>query len=495
MEQIMSNKTIKERAKDYAEWYQDVVDAADLAEHSSVRGCMVIKPYGYAIWENMQKVLDKMIKNLGVKNVYFPLFIPKSFLSKEASHVEGFAKECAVITHYRLKAENGKVVVDPEAKLAEELIVRPTSETIIYDTFSRWIGSYRDLPLKINQWANVVRWEMRTRLFLRTSEFLWQEGHCAFASHDEAEKNVFAALDMYRFFAEEYLALPVFTGQKSESERFAGAVNTFAVEAMMQDGKALQFGTSHDLGQNFAKAFEIKFTEANGDMNNVWQTTWGVSTRMIGALIMAHSDDKGLVLPPKIAPIHVVVLPIYKDEKGKIEVIPAVEKIAEELRKKDIVVELDLREHLTIGEKFYEWEKKGVPVRIEVGARDLAKREAVVVRRDTSEKKTIGLSDLTTRIPILLDEIQAALYEKADAMRTANTHEIDDYVEFKKQLDQGIPGFILAHWCGSAECEAEIKKETKATTRCMPSGMEDKDGKCIKCGRDTDKRIYFAKAY
>ena len=491
---MASKKKITTRAEDYSKWYLDVIDAADMAENSAVKGCMVIKPYGYAIWENFQSVLDKMIKDTGHQNLYFPLLIPKSFLSREASHVEGFAKECAVVTHYRLKSQNGEVVVDPEAKLAEELIIRPTSETIIYDTFSRWISSWRDLPLLTNQWANIVRWEMRTRPFLRTTEFLWQEGHTAHATMEEADEEVQKMLEVYRVFAEEYLAIPVIKGRKSESEKFAGALYTTTIETMMQDGKALQAGTSHNLGQNFAKAFEVKYADKEGQLQYCWQTSWGVTTRMIGALIMCHSDDKGLVLPPRIAPIKVVIVPIWKDEAKKVAMLEAAGKLAADLSGVGSV-KVDERDHLTIGEKFYEWEKKGVPVRIEIGERELDAGEVVVVRRDDGQKANLPMSEVGEKVPAMLEAIQTSLFEKAKAFRDANIHQVDDYEAFKKQLEADVPGFIMAHWCESTECEAQIKEETKATTRCIPFDLKKTPGKCIKCGKETDQSIIFAKAY
>jgi prolyl-tRNA synthetase len=500
---MSTNKAITKRSEDYSQWYLDIVEVAELAENSVVRGCMVIKPHGYAIWENFQKVLDKMIKDTGHKNVYFPLFIPKSLLSKEAEHVDGFAKESAVVTHHRLKAEDGKVVVDEEAKLEEELIVRPTSETIIYDTYSRWIQSWRDLPLLLNQWANVVRWEMRTRPFLRTAEFLWQEGHTAHATYEEADHEAKKMLRVYQAFAEEYLAMSVIPGQKSDSERFAGALHTYTIEAMMQDGKALQSGTSHNLGDNFAKAFDIKFADKDGALKYVWQTSWGLSTRMIGGLIMQHSDDKGLVLPPKIAPVKVIIVPIWKDDNSKDEIIKHAENIKELLSRKlgDVTqlslgeVVIDTRDFLTVGEKFFEWEKKGIPVRIEIGARDIENNSVVAVRRDTSEKYIIKVVDLNSRVEEILENIQKSLFEKAKNFREDNSHRIDTYVEFRLQLEKEIPGFIYSHWCGSNECEAQIKEETKATTRCYPFDQKEERGNCIRCGKESNKRIIFAKAY
>lgn len=488
----MSNKGITPRSQSYSQWYQDVIDRADLAENSSVRGCMVIKPYGYAIWENIQKELDRRIKKMGVSNAYFPLLIPLSFFSKEASHVKGFAKECAVVTHYRLKeAEDGSgVVVDPSAKLEEELIIRPTSETVMYDTFSRWITSWRDLPLKINQWANIVRWEKRTRLFLRTTEFLWQEGHTVHSSHEESEKQMLEALEMYREFAKEVLALETYGGKKSESEKFAGAVDTYGVEALMQDGKALQFGTSHDLGQNFAKVFNIKYTDKEGKVDYAWQTSWGVSTRMMGAIIMSHSDDLGLVLPPIIAPIKVVIIPIYKDE-SKDRILEYVKDIKSKIS--DVIedVEVDSREYVSVGFKFNEWEKKGVPIRIEVGEKDISKNMVTVVRRDTNEKMEIGINSIGSEVKILLDNIQSNLLKRSSEILEKNTHSISSYDEFKTQL-KGEKGFIKAYWCSDKECEDGIKYDTKATTRCLYSGGS---GKCIFCGKECTKEWVFAIPY
>lgn len=488
-------KQITKRSENYSDWYLDIVQAADLADYSDVRGFMVIKPYGYSIWEQFQKVLDARIKATGHKNAYFPLLIPKSFLSKEAQHVEGFAKECAIVTHHRLKAENGGVVVDPDAKLAEELIIRPTSETIMYASFAKWISSWRDLPLLINQWANVVRWELRTRPFLRTSEFLWQEGHTAHATAEEAEQEALKMLGEYERFCVDYLAAPVITGTKSESEKFAGARHTYTFEAMMQDGKALQGGTSHNLGQNFAKAFDVKFANKEGVLEYVWQSSWGVTTRMIGLLVMTHSDDKGLVLPPKIAPVKVVIIPIWKDEAGQAAVMKFCNELLPKLQEKIEGVELDLRDHLTMGEKSFEWEKKGVPVRVEVGPRDVENSSVVVVRRDTSSKETHEIGGVTAHIEGLLETIQKDLYENALKHREANSYRIDDYEAFKVQLEKEIPGFIYAHWCERAECEEQIKEETKASTRCFPFDGKEEAGTCIKCGGKSNRRIIFAKAY
>lgn len=490
---MSDNKGITPRATDYSQWYLDVIEAADLAENSIVRGCMIIKPNGYALWEAFQKVLDGMIKETGHRNAYFPLFIPKSLFAKEAEHIDGFAKESAVVTHHRLKVSEGKLVTDPEAKLEEELVVRPTSETIIYNAFSNWITSWRDLPVLINQWANVVRWELRTKPFLRTAEFLWQEGHTAHATQEQAEEEARKMLGVYQKFAEEYLAMSVVPGQKTESEKFAGALRTFTIEAMMQDGKALQAGTSHNLGDNFAKAFEVQYTDENGEQKYVWQTSWGLSTRMIGGLIMQHSDDKGLVLPPKIAPIKAVIIPIIKEDT-KEEVLEYANKIKEQIGSIG-QIELDSRDYLTTGEKFYYWEKRGVPVRIEVGKRDLDNNAAVVVRRDNSEKSIVAITELSNTVEDLLKNIQVALKQKSDKFRLDNSYRIDNYEEFKKQIDSDIPGFIYSHWCGSAECEAQIKEETKATTRCIPFEENEEEGKCIKCGGHSNKRIIFAKAY
>jgi len=488
----MSNKGITPRSENYSQWYLDVIERADLAENSSVRGCMVIKPYGFAIWENIQKELDRRIKESGAKNAYFPIFIPKSFFSKEASHVKGFAKECAVVTHYRLKeSEDGKgVIVDPEAKLEEELVVRPTSETIMYDTFSRWISSWRDLPLRINQWANIVRWEKRTRPFLRTTEFLWQEGHTVHATHGESEKEVLRALKMYSDFAKEVLALEVYSGRKSESEKFAGALNTYGVEALMQDGKALQFGTSHDLGQNFAKAFGISFADDDGKTKHPWQTSWGVSTRMMGAVIMSHSDDLGLILPPRIAPIKIAIIPIFNDESQN-EVLQFSENLYEEISKVVDGVELDQREFLSPGFKFNEWEKKGVPIRIEIGKRDIEKDEVVIVRRDTNEKNSVNSREIGVRVLALLEEIQQNLLKRSTEILQNNTHEVSSYTEFKKIL-KGKKGFVKAYWCGREECEENIKYETKATTRCF---SKEGEGNCIYCGKETADEWVFAIPY
>ncbi len=489
-------KVLISRSEDYAQWYNDLVIKADLAENSAVRGCMVIKPYGYAIWENMQSELDRMFKQTGHSNAYFPLFIPKSFFSKEAQHVEGFAKECAVVTHYRLKNDpDGKgVVVDPEAKLEEELIIRPTSETIIWNTYKNWIQSYRDLPLLINQWANVVRWELRTRLFLRTTEFLWQEGHTAHATRDEAVEETLKIVDLYARFAEEFMGVPVIRGTKTENERFAGAIDTYAIEVLVQDGKALQCGTSHFLGQNFARAFDVKFLDKTGKLDLVWATSWGVSTRLIGALIMAHSDDKGLVLPPKLAPVQVVIVPIYKGSEQLEDLGSTAEKIKSELEKKDISVKYDDRDTYKPGWKFAEYELKGVPVRIAIGPRDLENGTIEVARRDTLEKMTIRQEDATGHIVKLLDDIQKNIYNKAYRFREENTRQADDYNTFKEIINTK-GGFVLAHWDGTTETELKIKEETKATIRCLPFGQPEENGSCILTGKPSRRRVLFAKAY
>lgn len=488
-------KELTKRSDDYSQWYLDVVLKADLAENSAVRGCMVIKPYGYAIWEKVQRQLDDMFKETGHVNAYFPLFIPKSFLSKEADHVEGFAKECAVVTHYRLKNDpDGKgVVVDPEAKLEEELIVRPTSETIIWNTYRGWIQSYRDLPILCNQWANVVRWEMRTRLFLRTAEFLWQEGHTAHATKEEAEIESRKMLDVYAEFAEKYMALPVIKGVKSANERFAGAVETYTIEAMMQDGKALQSGTSHFLGQNFAKAFDVKFTDKDGKQDYVWATSWGVSTRLIGALIMAHSDDNGLVLPPKLAPYQVVIVPIYRSEEQLSEINKKVEGIISSLKALGVSVKYDNADNKKPGWKFSEYELKGVPVRLAMGGRDLENNTIEVARRDTLTKETVSCDNLDTYIKDLLDEIQQNIYQKALNTRTSKTISVETYEEFKEKIETGV--FIMAHWDGTSETEEKIKAETKATIRCIPLDGDKTPGKCMVTGQPSTQRVVFAKAY
>jgi prolyl-tRNA synthetase len=482
------------RDADYAQWYNDLVLKADLAEHSEVRGCMVIKPHGYAVWEKMQAALDGMFKATGHVNAYFPLFIPKSYFTKEASHVEGFAKECAVVTHYRLKADPEKgIVVDPEAKLEEELIVRPTSETIIWNTYRGWIKSYRDLPLLINQWANVVRWELRTRLFLRTSEFLWQEGHTAHATRAEAEEEARRMLDVYATFAEEWLAMPVIKGVKTASERFAGAVETYCIEALMQDGKALQAGTSHFLGQNFAKAFDVVFTNKDNEQEHVWASSWGVSTRLMGALIMTHSDDRGLVLPPKLAPVHVAIVPIAKNGEQLKAIDGYVAPMMAALRAKGITVKYDNDDKRKPGWKFSEYEFKGYPVRIAIGPRDMENGTVEVARRDTLEKQVMQVAGIADKIEHLLQAIQDNLYRKALTMREEGTHVADTYDEFKALVEKG--GFVLAHWDGTPETEERVKSETKATIRCIPLEGERKPGKCIVTGRSSAQRVIFARAY
>ena len=490
------SKDFPTRAENYSQWYNELVIKADLAENSAVRGCMVIKPYGFAIWEKMQAVLDKMFKDTGHSNAYFPLFIPKSFFSKEASHVAGFAKECAVVTHYRLKnAEDGSgIIVDPAAKLEEELIIRPTSETIIWNTYKGWIQSYRDLPILVNQWANVVRWEMRTRLFLRTAVFLWQEGHTAHATAEEAVQEAERMLEVYAEFAQNYLALPVIKGIKSPNERFAGAIETYCIEAIMQDGKALQAGTSHFLGQNFAKAFDVKFTSKEGKLEHVWATSWGVSTRLMGALVMAHSDDDGLVLPPKLAPIQVVIVPIYKGEEQLNAINVVAENIKAELTRKNISVKYDNRDTHKPGWKFAEYEFKGVPVRIAIGPRDLENKTVEVARRDTKEKSVMQLTDLALKIEHLLDQIQDNIYRKAVTFLETKTFNADSMEELTRILDTG-GGFIHAHWDGTSETEEKIKEETKATIRCIPLNNKQEEGKCIYSGKPSKQRVIFARAY
>ncbi len=487
-------KQLTSRSENYSQWYNDLVVKADLAENSAVRGSMVIKPYGYAIWEKMQSVLDTMFKDTGHQNAYFPLFIPKSFFSKEASHVEGFAKECAVVTHYRLKTnEQGEIVVDENAKLEEELIVRPTSETIIWDTYRKWIQSYRDLPVLINQWANVVRWEMRTRLFLRTAEFLWQEGHTAHATEAEALEEAEKMVGVYADFAERYMGLPVLQGIKSPNERFAGAIETYCIEALMQDGKALQAGTSHFLGQNFAKAFDVKFVTRENKQEYVWATSWGVSTRLIGALIMAHSDDNGLVLPPKIAPIQVVIIPIFKNEEQLDEITKTVDVIIDELKSKNITVKYDNRDTQKPGYKFAEWELKGVPVRLAIGPRDLENGTVEVARRDTLEKETLQITNIGKKIENLLSQIQDNIYQKALSFREDNTFSVDTWDEFTDRIKKG--GFVRAHWDGTSETEKLIKDKTKATIRVIPMDGKIVAGKCILTGEPSKQRVVFAKAY
>jgi prolyl-tRNA synthetase len=489
-------KDFPTRAENYAQWYNDLVIKADLAENSAVRGCMVIKPYGYAIWERIQAVLDKKFKDTGHSNAYFPIFIPKSFFSKEASHVEGFAKECAVVTHYRLKnSPDGKgIVVDEDARLEEELIVRPTSETIIWDTYRTWIKSYRDLPVLINQWANVVRWEMRTRLFLRTTEFLWQEGHTAHATQEEAVREAETMLNVYADFAENWMAIPVLKGTKSPAERFAGAIDTYAIEALMQDGKALQAGTSHFLGQNFAKAFDVKYLNRENQLDFVWATSWGVSTRLMGALIMTHSDDHGLVLPPKLAPIQVVIVPVFKTSEQLEQITATVLPIKNALEAKGITVKYDDRDTQKPGWKFTEYEFKGVPVRLTVGPRDIEQGTVEVARRDTLEKEVLQITDIENKIVHLLDQIQTNLFDRALSFRENNTFRVDTWDEFKKVLDDK-GGFISAHWDGTAETEEKIKEETKATIRVIPLNNPMEAGKCIYTGKPSTQRVIFARAY
>ena len=486
---------LTKRSEDYSRWYNELVVKADLAEQSDVRGCMVIKPYGYAIWERMQRLLDDRFKATGVQNAYFPLLIPKSFLSREAEHVEGFAKECAVVTHYRLKTNetHDGVVVDPAAKLEEELIIRPTSETIIWNTYKNWIHSYRDLPLLINQWCNVMRWEMRTRLFLRTSEFLWQEGHTAHATREEAEDRAKLMLKVYADFAEEVMAVPVIQGVKSETERFAGALDTYTIEAMMQDGKALQSGTSHFLGQNFGKAFNVTFTDEQNQPQFAWATSWGVTTRLMGALIMTHSDDNGLVLPPRLAPIQVVIVPIYKNDEQLQKVDEAVNPIVDELRKLGISVKYDNADNRRPGFKFADYELKGVPVRLVLGARDLENGTVEVMRRDTLEKETRPLEGIVQYVQTLLDDIQKNIFEKARTYRDSRIYECDDYEEFKARVKDG--GFFLCHWDGTAETEAKIKEDTQATIRCIPYGFEQTPGVDMVSGKPAVARVLIARSY
>jgi prolyl-tRNA synthetase len=489
------SKGITSRNEDYSQWYNDIVIKADLAEHSSVKGCMVIKPYGYSIWEKMQAVLDQKFKDTGHSNAYFPLFIPKSFFSKEASHVEGFATECAVVTHYRLKNDgNGNIIVDETAKLEEELIVRPTSETIIWNTYKGWIQSYRDLPILVNQWANVVRWEMRTRLFLRTTEFLWQEGHTAHATSEEAVAETKQMLDVYADFAENWMAVPVVKGVKTPNERFAGALDTYCIEALMQDGKALQAGTSHFLGQNFAKAFDVKFTNKEGKIEHVWASSWGVSTRLIGALIMAHSDDAGLVLPPKLAPIQVVIVPIYKTEDELKNISGFADELIAKLKRMGVSVKYDDRDTQRPGFKFAEYELKGVPIRIAIGGRDMENGTVEVARRDTREKQTVTQDGLEIYLVQLLEQIQENIYNKAATFRNEHITEVNSYDEFKELLDTKA-GFIAAHWDGTPETEQKIKEETKATIRCVPLDNKLEDGICIYSGKPSKQRVLFARAY
>jgi len=490
------SKEITSREKDYAQWYNDLVLKAGMAEYSAVRGCMIIKPYGYALWEKMRDQLDFMFKETGHSNAYFPLFIPKSFLSREAAHVEGFAKECAVVTHYRLKNDpDGKgIIVDPEARLEEELIVRPTSETIIWNTYKNWIQSYRDLPLLINQWANVVRWEMRTRLFLRTSEFLWQEGHTAHATAGEAIEETKRMLNVYATFAEEWMAMPVIKGVKSANERFAGAVDTYTIEALMQDGKALQSGTSHFLGQNFAKAFDVKFSDKDNKLDYVWATSWGASTRLIGALIMAHSDDDGLVLPPKLAPIQVVIVPVYKTGEEKEKLDKKIAEITENLKALKISYKYDDDDKRRPGWKFAEYEMKGVPVRMVLGTRDLENNVIEVTRRDTRKKESVSLDGIANVIKDLLDDIQSSIFNKAKEFRDTHITRVDSWKEFETLLDTKT-GFLSAHWDGTTETEEKIKELTKATIRCIPLDNEPEQGKCILTGKPSTQRVLFARAY
>ena len=490
------SKGLPQRSDNFSAWYNELVKKADLAENSAVRGCMVIKPYGFSIWEKMQNKLDEMFKETGHKNAYFPLFIPKSYLSKEADHVDGFAKECAVVTHYRLKSdeETGGVVIDPQAKLDEELIIRPTSETVIWNTYKNWIQSYRDLPLLVNQWANVVRWEMRTRLFLRTSEFLWQEGHTAHETKKEAEEETLKILDIYTKFLEETMAVPVLRGIKSENEKFAGAVDTYCVEALMQDGKALQAGTSHFLGQNFAKAFDVKFATKDGKNEYVWGTSWGVSTRLVGALIMSHSDDKGLVLPPNLAPIQVILIPIFNTNDEYTATVSRLEKLDKNLKENNIRSEIDSRENHKPGWKFSEYEMKGVPIRIVVGPKDLENNTVEIARRDELTKNLIKESNVTNHVKELLPEIQNNLYDKAKRYKEENTRIVNSYEEFKN-IFKNENGLVYAHWDGSKETEEKIKNDTKATIRCIPISGEKSKGKCIVTGRDSERMVVFGKAY
>ncbi len=489
------SKKLPKRSEDYSAWYNEIVKRADLAENSAVRGCMVIKPYGFAIWEKMQRALDDMFKATGHQNAYFPLFVPKSFLELEEEHAEGFAKECAVVTHYRLKNNpDGKgLIVDENAELEEPLIIRPTSEAVIWNAYKSWIQSWRDLPLLINQWANVVRWEMRTRIFLRTTEFLWQEGHTAHATEQEAIAEAAQMLEVYADFAENWMAMPVVQGVKTASERFAGALETYCIEALMQDGKALQAGTSHFLGQNFAKSFEVQFVNKDNELEFPWATSWGVSTRLMGALIMAHSDDNGLVLPPKLAPIHVVIVPIYRNEEDLPKIVEKINPIIEELKLNGITVKFDDDDKYKPGWKFAEYELKGVPVRLAIGMRDIENGTIEIARRDTLEKETREIEGIAEYIVELLDEIQQNIYDKALNFREENTFVVDDWEKFKKQIEDG--GFVLAHWDGTAETEEKIKQETKATIRCIPLNSIEEAGKCVYSGETSAKRVVFAKAY
>ncbi|SEA11289.1 prolyl-tRNA synthetase [Arachidicoccus rhizosphaerae] len=491
------SKEITSRSEDYSQWYNDLVIKGELADYSAVRGCMVIKPYGFALWENMRDVLDRMFKETGHVNAYFPLFVPKSLFEAEEKNAEGFAKECAVVTHYRLKGDpenKGKLMVDPEARLEEELVVRPTSEAIIWNTYKTWIQSYRDLPLLINQWANVVRWEMRTRLFLRTAEFLWQEGHTAHATQEEAVAEAVKMLHVYGDFVEQYMAVPVIRGVKSESERFAGAVDTYCIEALMQDGKALQAGTSHFLGQNFAKAFDVKFSDKQNKLDYVWATSWGVSTRLIGGLVMAHSDDEGLVLPPRIAPIQLVIVPIFKGEEQKQQIDAVIVPFIDKLKSRGVRVKYDDADNQRPGWKFAEYEKKGVPLRIAIGMRDLENKQAEVARRDTREKATYALEGLDEQIVTLLDTIQSSIFNKAKAFQQSRITPVDSWDEFVRLLDEK-PGFLAAHWDGTAETEEKIKELTKATIRCIPLDNPQQAGTCILSGKPSTQRVLFARAY
>ncbi|MEX0778567.1 MAG: proline--tRNA ligase [Balneolales bacterium] len=487
-------KNITSKDKDYAQWYLDVIKEAKLAEHSPVRGCMVIRPNGYSLWENMQSTLDNMFKETGHQNAYFPIFIPKSFLSKEAEHVKGFAKECAIVTHSRLIDSEEGVTVDPSSKLEEELVVRPTSETIIWDTYKNWIQSYRDLPILINQWANVVRWEMRTRLFLRTMEFLWQEGHTAHATADEAMEETQKMIEVYRTFAEDYMAMPVTIGKKSEEERFPGAIDTLCIEALMQDGKSLQAGTSHFLGQNFAKAFDVTFQDQDGEVKHVWASSWGVSTRLIGGLIMTHSDDDGLILPPKLAPTQVVIVPIWKNDEQMNSVMDYAGTLQKELKENGIRVKLDDRDHYKPGWKFAQYEVEGVPLRIAVGPRDVENNKLEIARRDTKTKSLVDNENVAQLIKDTLDEIQTSMFEKARKRTEENTRTVETYNEFKRIIDEKS-GFIYAHWDGTTETELKIKDETKATIRCIPIDDNPEPGKCIVTGKPSERRVLFARAY
>ncbi|RME86485.1 MAG: proline--tRNA ligase [Planctomycetota bacterium] len=492
---MAKKQPITPRDKDYSKWYTDIITVAELADYSPVKGCMVIRPYGYALWEAIQRELDGKIKATGHQNAYFPMFIPKSFLEKEAEHVEGFAKECAIVTHHRLTVDekNKKLIADPSAKLEEELIVRPTSETIINSMYAKWVQSYRDLPILINQWANVVRWEMRTRLFLRTAEFLWQEGHTVHATEEEAEEETLKMLEVYRQLLEDFMAIPVIQGRKTEKEKFAGALRTYTVEAMMQDRKALQAGTSHNLGQNFAKAFEIRYQDKDGKLQYAWQTSWGVSTRLIGALIMTHSDDRGLVLPPRLAPIQVVFVPIWKQDKEKELVLKGAKELKESLVP-SIRTHLDTRDQMTVGAKFFEWEKKGVPIRIEIGPRDMKEEKCVLVRRDSGEKIFVCQKEAPGKIQELLEEIQTALFERAKKFREENTTKIDSWKEFESYFE-AKGGFALCHHCGDRECEEAIQEKTKVTIRCIPLDNPKEKGKCIYCGKESGERVVFAQSY